>query len=224
MPPSRSAAAASTRSAAARSAAPRPGAAPRRLARRRPHARVRWDRVGRVALLLVLIVVAGLYVQHALSYLKARSQYNHQGAVVRGLQRANAQLVQQKRSLRDPATILLYARRLGMVRPGERAYEITGLPNREWSLPEVRSHREARLGDAQRGRRSRRVAALREDPRTKLGAAWPDSNASVFAGAATSHRGPGGAERDGPHTAPRPVRRRAWSRGRAGTRKKATAT
>ena len=42
--------------------------------------------------------------------------------------------------------------------------------------------------DAARGRRIRRVAALREDPRTKRSAARGASNASVFAGSATGAR------------------------------------
>lgn len=91
--------------------------------------RVRWDRVGRVALLIVLCVVAGLYVQQALAYLSVRSQANHQRAIVQQLSRANAALRARQRSLNDPATILRDARALGMVRPGEHPYEVTGLPN-----------------------------------------------------------------------------------------------
>ena len=91
--------------------------------------RVRWDRVGRVALLIVLCVVAGLYVQQALAYLSVRSQANHQRAIVQQLSRANASLRAQQRSLNNPATIMRDARALGMVRPGEHPYEVTGLPN-----------------------------------------------------------------------------------------------
>jgi cell division protein FtsB len=117
----------SARSASATSGArPRAAAGPHRLARRPPHARVRWDRVGRVALLVVLGVVGLLYVQHALSYLSARAQFNAQGTIVRRLERDNARLAQEQRALRDPATIVLDARKLGMVRPGERSYVITG--------------------------------------------------------------------------------------------------
>jgi len=90
--------------------------------------RVRWDRVGRVSLLLVLCVVAGLYVQRALAYLSVRSQDNQQRAIVQQLTRSNTSLQAQQRSLTDPATILTDARALGMVRPGEHPYEITGLP------------------------------------------------------------------------------------------------
>jgi cell division protein FtsB len=90
---------------------------------------VRWDRVGRVGLLVVLCVVAGLYVQQGLAYLSVRSQANRQRAIVEQLKRSNASLRAQQRSLNDPATILRDARALGMVRVGEHPYEVTGLPN-----------------------------------------------------------------------------------------------
>jgi cell division protein FtsB len=92
--------------------------------------RIRWDRVGRVCLLAVFAVVIGLYIQHALGYLSARSQADQQAAVVRRLERDNARLATQQQSLNDPATIELDARRLGMVKPGERPYAVTGLPGR----------------------------------------------------------------------------------------------
>jgi len=92
--------------------------------------RVRWDRVGRVSLLIVLCVVAGLYVQQALAYFAVRNQANHQRAIVQQLTRSNASLAAQQRSLNDPTTILRDARALGMVRIGEHPYEVTGLPSR----------------------------------------------------------------------------------------------
>jgi cell division protein FtsB len=91
--------------------------------------RVRWDRIGRVGLLIVLCVVGGLYVQQALAYLSNRSQADSQKAIVRQLSRANASLRAQQRSLNEPATIVSDARALGMVRVGEHPYEVTGLPN-----------------------------------------------------------------------------------------------
>jgi cell division protein FtsB len=91
--------------------------------------RVRWDRMGRVGLLVVLVVVAGLYVQHTLSYFSTRAQTDQQLAIVQRLTRENARLVQQEKSLNNPATIQLDARALGMVKAGERPYVITGLPN-----------------------------------------------------------------------------------------------
>ena len=101
---------------------------PRRVAVRALPARVRWDRVGRVGLLIVVCVVAGLYVQQGLAYLSVRSQANQQQAIVHQLKASNASLRAQQRSLNNPATILRDARALGMVRVGEHPYEVTGLP------------------------------------------------------------------------------------------------
>ncbi|HSC05137.1 MAG TPA: septum formation initiator family protein [Solirubrobacteraceae bacterium] len=103
-------------------------ARPRRVQVQALRGRVRWDRVGRVGLLVVLCVVAGLYVQQGLAYLSARSQAGRQRAIVEQLTRSNASLRAQERSLNSPATILRDARALGMVRVGEHPYEIVGLP------------------------------------------------------------------------------------------------
>jgi cell division protein FtsB len=63
-----------------------------------------------------------------MAYFAVRSQDNRQRAIVQQLSRANASLREQQRSLNDPATILRDARTLGMVRPGEHPYAVTGLP------------------------------------------------------------------------------------------------
>jgi cell division protein FtsB len=81
-----------------------------------------------VVLLVVLAVVLGLYVQQGLAYLSVRSQANQQAAIVRQLSRQNAQLARQEKNLNNPATIVQQARRLGMIKPGERPYVVTGLP------------------------------------------------------------------------------------------------
>jgi cell division protein FtsL len=98
------------------------------VAARAPIDRVRWDRVGRVALVVVLAVVAGLYIQHAIAYLSARSQADEQLSIVQRLRQQNASLEQQQRSLGRPATIVRDARALGMVWQDERPYVVTGLP------------------------------------------------------------------------------------------------
>jgi cell division protein FtsB len=100
------------------------------VSRTAPLRRVRWDRVGRVGLLVVLTVVAGLYVKQAMAYLSVRSQSRQQEAIVRTLERQNAALAAQQRSLKNPETVQREARALGMVRMGEHPYVITGLPNR----------------------------------------------------------------------------------------------
>jgi cell division protein FtsB len=87
---------------------------------------VRWDRAGRVGLLVVLTVVVGLYVQHTLSYLSISSQASKQEGIVDQLSRQNRQLAAKQHSLNLSSTIVRDARALGMIRPGERPYVITG--------------------------------------------------------------------------------------------------
>jgi cell division protein FtsB len=90
--------------------------------------RIRWERVGRIALLVVLAVVLGLYVQQGIAYLSVRSQADQQAAIVKRLSHQNAQLSRQERTLNNPATIVQKARQLGMIKPGERPFVVTGLP------------------------------------------------------------------------------------------------
>lgn len=126
MPPARSAAA----QTAPRRHPRQPPARPHRVIARPPRLRVRWERVGRYGLVVVFAIVIGLYAQHTLSYLSTRSVAGQQQATVSRLQRQNAALLGQERALNDPATIVSQARKLGMVRPGERPYTITGMPSR----------------------------------------------------------------------------------------------
>jgi cell division protein FtsB len=90
---------------------------------------VRWERVGRVGLLVVLAVVVGLYVEHTLSYFSTRAQANQQQLIVNRLAHQNAGLTRETKSLNDPETIVSEARALGMVRPNERPYVIIGKPS-----------------------------------------------------------------------------------------------
>ena len=90
--------------------------------------RVRWDRLGRIALLVVLLVVAGLYVRQGLSLLSTHAHAQRELAIVQRLRRENAKLVRERNTLNDASTIERDARALGMVRPGEHPYVVTGLP------------------------------------------------------------------------------------------------
>jgi cell division protein FtsB len=120
MPPARSAPAVPRRQ-------PRPPARkPHRVIARPPRLRVRWERVGRIGLLVVLGIVVALYVEHTMAYFHTRTQAEQQQAVVQSLERQNRQLTQQQKSLNDPATIVRDARALGMVRPGEQPFVIIG--------------------------------------------------------------------------------------------------
>jgi cell division protein FtsB len=99
----------------------------RTLAARRA-ATVRWDRVGRVALLLLLGVVLLLYVNPAINYVQTWQNANAKRSEVDRLQAENKRLSARKAALKQPAMLEREARALGMVKPGERAYVIKGLP------------------------------------------------------------------------------------------------
>jgi cell division protein FtsB len=129
MPPARSASASPAPRRQPR-ATPRPPRKPQKVTLRSPKLRVRWERVGRYGLLFVLVIVVGLYVEHTMSYISTRTQSNQQKAIVNQLTHQNRALARQLNSLNDPVTIVRDARALGMVRPGEQSYAMTGQPQR----------------------------------------------------------------------------------------------
>lgn len=90
--------------------------------------RVRWDRVGRVALLLLLGAVVLAYVGPARSLMSTWQDSNARQAEVQALDREHKALLERAKELRDSRAIEAEARRLGMVRPGERPYVVGGLP------------------------------------------------------------------------------------------------
>jgi cell division protein FtsB len=117
----------------ARHATARARPAPRQRERQRPRVLqgggrgIRWDRVGRVALLLVLFGVVALYVGPAISFVETWHEAKQRRAEVRELQRENAKLKARRQALRDPRTLEREARRLGLVKPGERLYIVRGI-------------------------------------------------------------------------------------------------
>jgi cell division protein FtsB len=89
---------------------------------------IRWDRVGRVALLCVLVGLVFLYVGPARSYVAALGQASQTRGDLHGLQREHDRLEARKRALASPAVLEAEARKLGYVKPGERPYVVEGLP------------------------------------------------------------------------------------------------
>jgi cell division protein FtsB len=112
--------------------------APRRAPTPRPRSRpralqggargIRWDRVSRVALLIVLLAIVGLYIGPARSYWSTVCEAKHRRAEVAQLKRENDRLRAKRAALRSTSSLEREARRLGMVRPGERAYVVKHLP------------------------------------------------------------------------------------------------
>ena len=96
----------------------------------RPRPVIRWDRVGRVALLLVLVGVVVLYVNPLRDWWSTLNEAEARRGEVQRLRDEHRVLEARRDQLRDPAALEREARRFGMVRPGERAYVIEGLPAR----------------------------------------------------------------------------------------------
>jgi cell division protein FtsB len=90
---------------------------------------VRWDRLGRLALLFVLAALLYLYLSAGIHLLSKLSQSHAHSAQVQALKREHAQLVRQHEVLGRQSTVEAEARRLGMIKPGEQPYIATGLPN-----------------------------------------------------------------------------------------------
>ena len=89
---------------------------------------IRWDRLGRLALLGTLFVILMLYISPAKHWWQQSRTAGAQKQELEDLTRENRTLKNRVRALRDPGALEREARRLGMVRQGERAYVIEGLP------------------------------------------------------------------------------------------------
>lgn len=109
-------------------AAPRPGEAARVPAPLRVpgEGRIRWDRVGRVALLFLLAVVLLLYVAPLRQWLAQSRAADEQRRTLHALEREHDRLSARARELQREPALEREARQLGMVRRGERAFVIQG--------------------------------------------------------------------------------------------------
>jgi hypothetical protein len=90
---------------------------------------VRWDRVGRVAMLCVLVALVYLYASAGLHMLSTWRQSRHDSSAVVRMEREHRLLVHQQQALNAPGTLEAEARQLGMMKKGEQPYMISGLPN-----------------------------------------------------------------------------------------------
>ena len=101
-------------------------------ARRVPAARppIRWDRIARCALLAVLALVLYLYIGPLRTWVSTWSEARDKREQVATLRAQNDRLRARRDDLRRSSSLEREARRLGMVRAGEKGYVIRGLPDR----------------------------------------------------------------------------------------------
>jgi cell division protein FtsB len=102
---------------------PKAGSMPRRR-----RSGIRWDRVGRCALLTTLVAILLLYLSPAKHWIQQSRTAGEQQDELSDLSDENKELKRRVHALRDPGALEREARRLGMVRQGERAYVIENLP------------------------------------------------------------------------------------------------
>lgn len=102
-------------------------AARRRPGPRRGGSRIRWDRVGRVALTLVLAAVLYSYLHPAIDLVKTYTATTAAKAEFHELLRENKRLHRRIQSADDPVEISRKARAQGMVAEGETPIVVRGL-------------------------------------------------------------------------------------------------
>ena len=109
----------------------RAAAAPRAPARRRTTAAprrtagIRWERVGRWALLGVLGIIVLLYIPPVTHWFQQRSTAERSQEQLTELEAERARLKARLRELSGPGAIEREARKLGMTRRDERPYVVT---------------------------------------------------------------------------------------------------
>jgi cell division protein FtsB len=92
--------------------------------------RIRWDRLGRWALLFVLALVLYLYIGPTHTWISTWKEAREKRQEVATLRTENVRLKARRDDLKRVSALEREARRLGMVKAGERAYIIEGLPPR----------------------------------------------------------------------------------------------
>jgi cell division protein FtsB len=107
---------------------------PRRLSR--PARALRW-----IGLVIILAVAVG-YVQPLRAYRDAIADVAAQKAQIDRIERTNAALEQQIEETETPEFVEREARKLGLVKPGERLFIVTGVD--EWKH-DRRAHAKSRL-------------------------------------------------------------------------------
>lgn len=101
--------------------------APRRASQvkgRRPGGGIRWDRLGRLAVLVLIGAILLLYISPAKHWWEQSRTAASQSEELQRLETENAELTRRAKALSDPDQVELEARRLGMVELGEKPFVV----------------------------------------------------------------------------------------------------
>jgi cell division protein FtsL len=94
----------------------------------RSQTRIRWDRLGRVAMLGLLVALLYLYLSAGIRVFSTWHDARRNSALLTQLERQNRALRAEHISLGRHSTVVREARQLGMDKPGEQPYVMQGLP------------------------------------------------------------------------------------------------
>jgi len=89
--------------------------------------RIRWDRFGRIVLVLVLFVVLASYVGPSLHVFEGWRDSNAAEQRLAELKRENEELTRKAKALESDAAVMAEARKLGLVGASEQAYVVDGI-------------------------------------------------------------------------------------------------
>jgi cell division protein FtsB len=101
---------------------PRPSSGRRRT-------RIHWDRLGRIALVLVFFAILFSYISPVMNFVDAWHGAHQTDAQLASLRQEHNRLEAKAASLKSPDAVAEEARRLGMVLNGERSFVVKGLPH-----------------------------------------------------------------------------------------------
>ena len=86
--------------------------------------RIRWDRVGRWALICVFAFVLYLYIGPARTWVTTYGEAKRKRQEVAQARAQNERLLARKRELSEAGAVEREARKLGMVKAGEKLYVV----------------------------------------------------------------------------------------------------
>lgn len=89
---------------------------------------MRWDRLGRIAMLFVLVALVFLYIGTGLHMLSTLHQSHRASARVSAMEAEHRRLISEHNRLSSQANLEEQAKALGMQRADEQPFIVGGLP------------------------------------------------------------------------------------------------